>query len=169
VIFAVERGGSVREPVTGASNLLRDQRECWVRVPVSGNAGLDAFHVLIGQAKVMPDLMNEDVSYDVTQGFIILGPVIKDRPPVEQHPVGQFAGLDGEPFGQPAALEQAEQIERRLQPHVLEDIVIGEIRHDDGHVAVWARKSIGQFGIGIYGPDSNSASDGACLSRQSPV
>ncbi|VVT31584.1 hypothetical protein HOE425_333639 [Hoeflea sp. EC-HK425] len=33
--------------------------------PVSGNAGLDAFHVFIGEAEVMADLVNEDVSYDV--------------------------------------------------------------------------------------------------------
>ena len=71
--------------------------------------------------------MDEDVSDDVAQRLIVLGPVVENRPPVEADTVRQFAGFHCETLRDASALKEAEQVERRFQRHVLEYVVVWEI------------------------------------------
>ena len=46
-------------------------------------AGLDLLHVGIGQAEMVANFVDQDVADDLAQGFVVLGPIIQDRSPVE--------------------------------------------------------------------------------------
>ena len=44
---------------------------------------LEALHILVGQAEMVPDLVDKHVSDDRTQRLFVRRPVVQDRPPVE--------------------------------------------------------------------------------------
>src|ERR1700742_217645 len=46
-------------------------------------AGLDLLHVGVGQAEMVANFVDQDVADDLAEGFVVLRPVIQDRPPVE--------------------------------------------------------------------------------------
>src|SRR5579871_6403942 len=78
--------------------------------------GFDALHVVVGKSEVMADLMHEHVRDDRAQRFLMLGPIIENRPPVEMNHVGQAACFrDGAVLRQANAGEEAENIERTFE------------------------------------------------------
>ena len=100
---------------------------------------------------MMTDLVDQHMGDDVAKGLIVFGPVVEYRPPVEQNLVGELSGFDGETLAQSSSLEKTEEIERGFQAHVLEHIVIGKIRNEDGYVAGQRVEIRRQFGVGLYG------------------
>src|SRR5581483_1396745 len=85
--------------------------------------GLDAGHILVRQAKMMADLVDQHVADDVAQAFLVLGPIVQDRPAVEPDHVGQPGDITGALEGQADALEQAEQVELALALHLVQHLV----------------------------------------------
>ena len=72
---------------------------------------LDRLHIGVRQPEMVADLMDQDVTDDMAQRFLMLGPVIQDRPPVEPDHVGQAGDVLIALLWQADALEQAEQVE----------------------------------------------------------
>ena len=72
---------------------------------------LDRLHVVVGQAEMVADLVDEDVGDEVPEGLVVLGPVVEQRPAVEPDLVRHLPGrrLAGLREADPA--EQAEEIE----------------------------------------------------------
>ena len=71
--------GEVQDVRAGCDNLLGRSRSVGV--------GLDIFHVVVGEAVMVADLMDQHMPDDVAQVLACLAPVIEDRPAVEEDPV----------------------------------------------------------------------------------
>ena len=76
---------------------------------------------------MVADLVNQDVADDMAEAFVVLGPVIQDRPAVEPDHVGQSRHVAKTLLGQADALEQAEQVELALAFHLVEGLLGGEV------------------------------------------
>jgi hypothetical protein len=99
---------------------------------------------------MMTDLVNEHMSDDVAQRLVMLGPVIENGSPVEEHHVGQCAGMSELlALCQTGALEQAEQIELALRLHVVQHIVFREILHPYDDIAGEIMKCLRQACVSL--------------------
>ena len=78
---------------------------------------------------MVADLVDQHMGDDVAQRLLVLGPVVEDGAAVERDAVRPLAGLRVPALGDAAPLEQAEQIEGRLQRQV----VISSV----GKSAIW--------------------------------
>src|ERR1700693_1591206 len=96
---------------------------------------LDRRDVLVGEAEMVADFVEQHVGDDFSQRLVVLGPIIEDRPPVEPDQVGH---LDRRGLGlerQPDAVEQPQEIELAFQSHLLDDVVGREILDPDDEIA----------------------------------
>src|SRR6202042_3700661 len=55
--------------------------------------GLDGRHVVVGEAKMMTDLVDQHMTNDPSQCFIMFGPIVQDRPPVKPDQIGQAGNV----------------------------------------------------------------------------
>ena len=79
---------------------------------------------------------------DGAQRLLVLGPVIENGAPVEEHHIGQGAGLRQLfALSKAHALEQAEQIEFALGLHFAQHIVFREILDPEDDIAGKSVKS----------------------------
>src|SRR5438552_11709343 len=81
--------------------------------------GLDRLHIGIREAEMVADFVNQDVTDDMAQRFLVFGPVIEDRAAVQPDQVGQAGDVVIAAERQAYALEQAEQIEFALRLHLV--------------------------------------------------
>ena len=72
---------------------------------------------------MMTDLVHQDVPDDRAQRFVVVGPVIEDRPAIEPDHIRHLHRRAFAAERQADALEQAEQIELALGVHLLEHFV----------------------------------------------
>jgi len=72
---------------------------------------------------MMADLVDQHVADDVAQRFVVFGPVIEDRSPVEPDHVGQPRDISMALMRQADALEQSKQVEFAFGAHLVEDLV----------------------------------------------
>ena len=98
-------------------------------------AVFDRLHVVVRQAEMMADFVDQNMGDDVAQRFLVLGPVVEDRAAIEQDPVRHVAAFDRETLRQAAAFEETQQVEGRFQRHVLENVVVGKLGQLDDQVA----------------------------------
>src|ERR1700755_1925084 len=110
---------------------------------------LDGLDVVVGQAKMVPDLVHQNVSHDLVEGILVFRPVIEDRPPVEPDHVGHLCRrrLGAERQGGP--LEQAEEVELALEAHLLDDVFGGEVFDPDDEPLAELSEMFGQASIGL--------------------
>src|SRR5271170_3441834 len=47
------------------------------------HCGLDGSHIVVGEAEMMPDLVNQHMANDPSQCLVVFGPVIQDGAPVQ--------------------------------------------------------------------------------------
>ncbi len=106
---------------------------------------LDIFHIVIGQAEMMADLVDQNMGDDIAQRFFMFGPIVKDRTAVERDAVGAFAGLQAETLTDATTFEKAEQIKRRFQPHILDDLIVRKVGDLDDDVAAQRTKLLRQM------------------------
>src|SRR5258706_8446619 len=45
---------------------------------------LDRFHAVVGKPEMMADLVDQHMAHDMTERLPVLGPIVEDRPPVEE-------------------------------------------------------------------------------------
>jgi 4a-hydroxytetrahydrobiopterin dehydratase len=95
-----------------AANTCWKEATRWTEASGVGDFGLDALHVLIRQAEVMADLVDDDVRENVTQRDLGISPFIQDRAAIQEDHVG-FAGvvLVCPLLRDVDALEQAQDVE----------------------------------------------------------
>ena len=98
---------------------------------------------------MVADLVDQHVGDDVAQRFLVLGPVVEDGTPIERHAVGSFAGGGVPALGDAAPLEEAEQVERRLQRQVVHDLLVGKFGDLDDNLAGEGTKILRQVSIGF--------------------
>ena len=82
---------------------------------------------------MMADLVHEDVGDEVAEGFLVLGPVVEDRPAVEPDHVGELSRYErGPALSQPDAAEksQARRQERKRMAVVLAEAEIARFTGD---------------------------------------
>src|SRR5581483_6641255 len=119
-------------------------------VPSYG-AGLDRLHVGVRQAEMMADLVHQDVRDDRAERFVVLGPVVEDRPAVEPDHVGHLHRGAFRAEGHADSLEQAEQVEFGLGLEVVENIVGREILDPDDEAFAERAEFFRQPAIGFRG------------------
>src|SRR6185312_15214342 len=105
---------------------------------------LDPLHIGVRQPEMVPDLVDQDVADDMAQRFLMLGPVIQDRPPVEPDHVGQSGDVAVALLRQADALKQAEQVELALGLHLVQHLVGRKIVDADDHALAQGAKRLRQ-------------------------
>ena len=80
---------------------------------------------------MMPDLVDQHMAHDPPQRFVMFGPVIKDRPPVEPDQIGQAGIVAMALLRQADPLKQAEQVELAFRAHFVENFFCREIFYPD--------------------------------------
>src|SRR2546429_1398975 len=88
---------------------------------------LDMRHVVVAEAEMMADLMDENVAYDVLEILAGLAPVIEDRTAIEKDHVDVRRYRRDALVGQGDAAIEAEYVERTLQAHLVLRLLIGKI------------------------------------------
>src|SRR5690606_24268779 len=95
---------------------------------------LERFHVSVGKAEVVADLMDQHVGDDGPQRLLVLGPVVEDGAAIEPDLVGQLARRLGHAeLRAPQAAEEAQQIELGFDAKLVERLVIGELGDGAGN------------------------------------
>src|SRR3954453_17855756 len=98
--------------------------------PALVGGGLDRFHVGIGEAEMMADLMHQHVGHERAEGLLVLGPVVEDRAAVEPDHVRELPGRRGRPALREAdAAEEAQKIEGAVEAHLAQRLVVWELLH----------------------------------------
>ena len=82
----------------------------------------------------MSDLMNENMGHDRAQCFMMVGPIIEDRPAVQEHHVGKLSRPATALLRESHALEQAHEFERILDAESVENIVGRQVLDPDHHI-----------------------------------
>src|SRR3954453_17918535 len=95
--------------------------------------GLDRFHIAIGQAEMMADLVDQHVADDIAQRVLVFGQIIQDRPAVQPDHIRQPRDVLIAAKRQADALKQAEQVELALRFHVLQHLIGRKIVDADDH------------------------------------
>src|SRR5271166_1852449 len=106
--------------------------------------GLDFGHVVVREAKMVADLVDQHVADDVAQRLLMLGPIIQDRAAVEPDHVGHAGDIARALERQPDPLEQAEHVEFALALHLVQHLVGREIVDADDHAFAQVAKPFGQ-------------------------
>ncbi len=98
---------------------------------------------------MVADLVDQHMSDDVAQRLLVLGPIVEDGAAIERDAVRPLAGRGVPALGDAAALEQAEQVERRLQREIVHDLVGRELGDLDDDLAGELAEFAGQVGVGF--------------------
>jgi hypothetical protein len=102
---------------------------------------------------MMADLMHQHMPDDRTERFVVLGPVVEDRAPVEPDHVRHLHRSALRAERQADALEQAEQVEIALGAHVIEYLLARKIVDLNDEVFAEIAKSAGQMAEYFGGED----------------
>ena len=97
--------------------------------------GLDRFHVVVAQPEMMADLVDQHMAHDVRQILARFAPVIEDRPAVEEDAVDVVGDVARATLHHRHALIETQQVEWRIEVHLLLDLVGREVVDLDAHVA----------------------------------
>src|SRR5690554_6898284 len=100
---------------------------------------------------MVPDLVDQNMGDDVAERLVVFGPIVEYGAAIERDAVRELSRLHREALAEPAALEEAEEIEGRLKRHVLEDVVGGEIGEKNDDLAGQRPKIAGQTRIRLAG------------------
>src|SRR5260370_4971452 len=104
--------------------------------------GLDRLHVVVGQPKMVPDLVNQHMADDMAQRLVMLGPIIQDRAAIQPDHVGQPRDVVIAAERQTDALEQAEQVEFAFSGHLVENLVGREVVDPDDYALAQGPKAL---------------------------
>src|SRR3569623_3039944 len=88
---------------------------------------LEAMHITITQAEMMPDLVNHDMPHQGRQVLATLDPFVEDRAAIEENPVGRAARVHRRFLPDRAAMIDAGQIARVVADERVERLVVGEL------------------------------------------
>src|SRR6185436_14304272 len=81
---------------------------------------------------MMPDLVHQHVRHERAQRLLMLGPIVEDRPAIEPDHVRELPGHERRPALREAyAAEQPEEIERAVEAHLAQRLVVGELLDPD--------------------------------------
>src|ERR1700722_14728508 len=101
---------------------------------------LDRRHIVVGEAEMMADFVNQHMADDMAQRIVVFGPVIQDRAAIQPDHVGKPGDVVMATEGQADALEQAEQVEFAGRAHLVENFVGGKVVNaDDDALAQFAK------------------------------
>src|SRR5438552_2389260 len=84
------------------------------------HARFDRFHVGVGEAEMVADLVHEHMGHDRAERLVVLRPVEQDWHAIEPHHVGHLHRRAFRLEWQAHALEQAEQVVLRLRLELVE-------------------------------------------------
>src|ERR1051325_1942696 len=108
---------------------------------------LDRLHVLVGEAEMVADLVDQDMGDDRRQAFGMIGPIGEDRLAVEPDHVGHRAGqLLAE--GQANALKQPQQVVAAANRHVVKNVPAREVLDPDHQALAQGAEMGGKPGKG---------------------
>ncbi len=100
---------------------------------------------------MVANLVHQNVGDDVAEGFLVLGPIIQDRPPVQPDHVGHQLWRRGLLEWQPDPLEQAQEVEFAVEVHGFQDLLGGEVLDPENQVLAKPPEVLRQPGIGLGG------------------
>ena len=86
-------------------------------------AFLDPLHVVVRQAEMMADFVDQHVADDMADGLVMLRPVVEDRPAVEEDARRLGRRPHGVAQADVEAVIEAGQLERILHPHLAQRVV----------------------------------------------
>src|SRR6185312_6041410 len=92
---------------------------------------LDPLHVLVAEAEMVADLVDQHVADNRVERLVVLAPVIEDRAAVEEHHVGLDPRVDDAFARQRDPTVKAEQVERAFQLHLGLGFLVGKVLDAD--------------------------------------
>jgi hypothetical protein len=98
---------------------------------------------------MVADFMNQDVSDDLAQSVLVFGPIVENGPAVQPDHIGHQFRRRLRLKRQANTLKQPEQIKFALEPHRVDDLVVGEILDPDDQTFAQFAEVIGQAAIGL--------------------
>src|ERR1700736_6119030 len=108
------------------------------------NLSLDRLHVVVGEAEMMADLVNQHMADDMAQRLVMFGPIIQDGATIQPDHVGQACDVVIAAKRQAYADKQAEQVEFACRVHLVEDLIGGKIVDADDHALAQVAKALRQ-------------------------
>src|SRR5262249_29043285 len=127
---------------------------------------LDSLHIGIGEAKMMADLVHQNMLDDGAERFVVLSPIIENRPPIEPDHIRHLPGRAFRTKRQADALEEAEQFEFAFRFHLLEHVLAWKIVDANDDIGGEIANRLGKCRKTSAAKTSSSASDGALTGRQ---
>src|SRR5882757_905100 len=139
----------------------RFESDCWgaraqlsARLRAAGfflGLGFDRFHVVVAQAEMMADLVDQHVAHDVRQVLARFTPVVEDRTAIEEDAVDVVGDVARAALHHRHALIKSQQVERRVELHLLLDLVGREVVDLDADVADMPAELLGDRGQRLGG------------------
>src|SRR5258708_32254091 len=111
---------------TASSPSLRPRAAATFEPGVASVLRLDALHVVVAEAEMVADLVDEDVAHEVVEILAGLAPVIEDGSAVEKDDVGLGARVHHALARQRDAAIEAADVERAVQLHLLLGLGVGK-------------------------------------------
>ncbi len=100
---------------------------------------------------MMADFVDQHMAHDMLEALAAFRPIIQERPAVEVDHIDIVAHIMDALVADRHALIEAEEIERRLQSHVLHDFGRGELLDPDAHLVGARPQDVGNRLIGLGG------------------
>src|SRR5687767_3343583 len=92
----------------------------------------------------MPGLMDQHMRDEMLERVIAVGPFVEDRTAEQADAVGQCPRMLDAAFGQRDSFVDAGEVERVLDPHRFQGIVVGEFLDQQHDIAEVRRERLGQ-------------------------
>jgi 4a-hydroxytetrahydrobiopterin dehydratase len=84
---------------------------------------------------MVADFVDKDVAHDVAQGLAVLGPVIENRPAVEEDHGLLWRVRSGLQIGEVGTGKQPQDLELAFEIHLVDDILVGKVLDHEHDVA----------------------------------
>ena len=98
---------------------------------------------------MMADFMDQHMGHDMSEGLVVLGPVVQNRPPVEPDHIGHRRNVIVAAERQPDTLKQPEQIEFAFGVHGGENVLRWKILDVKNQLFAQVAEMFGQLRKGV--------------------
>src|SRR5262245_56771675 len=98
---------------------------------------------------MVPDFVHQDMGYDFSQGIVVLGPIVEDRPAIEPDHVGHDLRSRIRLKRKSDALQKAEQVKVALGMHTLEHLVGRKILYTDDEILTQIAEMLRKTCVGL--------------------
>src|SRR6266849_7035140 len=124
--FIARRSGCDSRACRPGCHVRDDKKKLSARLDAAGfflGLGFDRFHVVVAQAEMVADFVDQHVAHDVRQVLARFTPVVEDGTAIEKDAVDVVGDMTCAAFHHRHALIKTQEVERRVELHLLLDLI----------------------------------------------